>query len=66
MNKRIATSGNDTRLLNVQELMSYIGTGRNTAVSFGKEHGALVRIGSRTLFDKVMIDKALDAMRGSD
>ena len=66
MNKRIVTSDKDTRLLNVQELMSYIGTGRNTAVSFGKEHGALVRIGSRTLFDKIMIDKALDAMRGSN
>lgn len=66
MNKRIMTSGKDTRLLNVQELMSYIGTGRNTAVAFGKEHGALVRIGSRTLFDKVVIDKALDQIRGSN
>ena len=63
MNKRTMTSGKDTRLLNVQELMSYIGCGRNTAVTFGKEHGALVRIGSRTLFDKVTIDKALDQMR---
>ena len=65
MNKKIARSDNDVRLLSVQELMNYIGTGRNTAVSFGKEHGALVRIGSRTLFDKVMIDKALDEMRGN-
>lgn len=65
MNKRITRNNEDTRLLSVLELMSYIGVGRNSAIAFGKEHDALIKIGSRTLFDKKIIDKALDQLAGN-
>lgn len=66
MHKRnVATEGKEVRLINTEELAAYIGIGRSRAASFGKEAGAEVRLGSRLLFDKKIIDKALDQLAGN-
>ena len=66
MYKRKIAEDKESRLIDTATLAAYLGIGYNTASAFGKEHGAAVRIGTRLLFDKVMIDKALDEMRGSN
>ena len=53
---------NEKRLLNVSELCAYTGLGRNKGMEFAKEIGAMVKIGRRSLFDKVKIDNAIDEM----
>lgn len=55
----------EKRLLNVHELCSYLSLGRNKAVEFGKLHNAEKRIGGRLLFDRLVIDAAIDRI-GSD
>ena len=50
----------EKRLLNIKELMEYTGIGRNNARAFGERVGALKKVGSRHLFDRVIIDEALN------
>ena len=59
-----ARNGNlmDGRLLTADELQDYLRIGRNNALAFGINAGAKICIGRRVLYDRVMIDKALDAM----
>ena len=53
---------NNSRLLNLQDLMMYIGVGRNKAIDFGKESGSIVRIGRRVLYDRERVDKYIDSL----
>lgn len=53
------------RLLQEPEMKLYVGLGRNRAREFCESIGATVRIGRRVLYDKTVIDAALDAMRES-
>ena len=48
------------RLLNVVELCEYIGLGKTKATEWGKAIGADKRIGRRLLFDRTIIDRAID------
>ena len=48
------------RLFSVKELCSYTGLGRSKAPSWGKEIGALVRIGRRCLYDREIIERVLN------
>lgn len=48
------------RLLNTKELCNYIGMGESRGVEWAKGIGAAKRIGRRLLFDRYIIDKALD------
>lgn len=50
------------RLLSISDVCLYVGLGKNTARVYMDEIGATRKIGSRVLFDKVIIDKALDNM----
>lgn len=50
----------EKRLLNVSEAMEYTGLGKNRLYDFSKEIGCLKKYGKRTLFDKDIIDKAID------
>ena len=50
------------RLFDTHELCTYIGMGRNSAVAFARKCGAEKRIGRRLLFDRAILDKALDEM----
>ena len=53
---------NNSRLLNLNDLMMYIGVGRNKAIDFGKESGSIVRIGRRVLYDRERVDKYIDSL----
>ena len=59
-NRFVKTANMEKRLLGVDELMNYLSLGKNKAMEFGKESGAVVHIGKRTLYDKVMIDRAIE------
>lgn len=51
----------DVRLLNERQLCTYIGLGRNKAREFVEKCGAK-KICGRVLFDKNIIDKAIDEL----
>ena len=48
------------RLLNIEELMEYTGIGRNNARLYAERIGALRKVGKRYLYDRKIIDEALD------
>lgn len=50
------------RLLSERQLCVYTGLGRNKAREFGEKCGAKKKIGGRVLFDKNIIDKAIDEL----
>ena len=50
------------RLLNVNELCEYINMGKTRAAAWGKAIGADIRLGRRLLFDRVIVDKAIDKL----
>ena len=50
----------NTRLFSVKDLCDYIHMGECNAVKWAKSIGAGRRIGRRILFDKQVIDKAID------
>lgn len=47
------------------KVCSYIERGRTRARQYMDEIGATCKFGARTLFDKIVIDKALDSMMGA-
>jgi len=51
----------NARLLDVNEFMAYTNLGRNSVLRLGKEIGAIRKVGTRTLFDKVVIDRYFDS-----
>lgn len=48
------------RMLSVAEGCAYTGLGRNTFRKYAEQIGAVQKIGTRVLFDKKVIDAALD------
>lgn len=50
------------RMLNAKETCAYLGLGMNRGVEFAKSIGAERKFGRRCLYDKTVIDKALDEM----
>lgn len=63
MNERMRVSGmNEKRLLDANEVCVYLSLGRNRGIEFAKSVGAERKIGRRSLYDKKVIDKALDEM----
>ncbi len=50
----------EKRLLNKSEFCKYIGMGHTKAEAWAKEIGAVKHIGRRVLYDRVIIDKAID------
>ena len=53
------------RLLGIGELTDYLGVGHCTAADFGKQCGAVVRIGRRVLYDRAVIDQAIEEERSN-
>jgi len=51
------------RLLNLKTLQSYVGLGEKRAAQLGREAGAVVRYGSRVLYDRERIDQYIDQLR---
>lgn len=60
MNKRKETEGITKRLMNAEEAQSYCGLGRAKFRQFADKIGATKRFGARVVFDKAVIDRALD------
>ena len=54
------------RLLSLSALKSYLSVGDKTARRIGREAGAVIEIGTRKLYDKIVIDKYVDTLRGKD
>lgn len=52
----------DKRLLDAREASIYTSMGRHGCRAFCEQIGAVRRIGGRVLFDRAVIDKALDEM----
>lgn len=52
----------EKRMLSEIEAQTYLGLKRSKTREFCAEHGCIVRIGRRVLYDKARIDAALDAM----
>lgn len=62
MNQRIQKIESETRMLDVNALCAYISMGKTRATEFGESCGAKRKLGKRTLYDKRIIDKALDEL----
>ena len=60
MNQRIKTNESVTRMFDINTLREYISMGKTRAAEFGEQCGAKRKMGKRTLYDKRIIDKALD------
>lgn len=54
------TSGYEKRMFDANETCIYLGLGRNRGIEFAKAAGAERRFGRRRLYDKKVLDKALD------
>lgn len=52
------------RMLSEKEAQVYLGLGRTRTRELGKEINAVMHIGSRILYDKVILDEFLDQNRG--
>ena len=52
----------DVRLLTAEQAQRYAGMGRMSLRKWADQIGATRKFGRRVMFDKVVIDKALDAM----
>lgn len=62
MNSREIILEPTTRMMDVAGLCAYISMGKTKAAEFGERVGAKRKMGKRTLYDKRIIDKALDEM----
>ncbi len=51
----------EKRLLNINEVSIYIGLGESSARRYMDEIGAVKKFGRRVLFDKTIIDSALNS-----
>lgn len=61
MNERIKeTLMCEKRMFDANETCTYLGLGRNKGIEFAKSVGAERKIGRRCLYDKKVLDKALD------
>lgn len=53
---------NEKRMLSIKEVCAYTGRGETNARKYMDEIGATRKFGRRVLFDKTVIDAALDKM----
>lgn len=51
------------RLLSLKTLQSYVGLGEKRAAQFGREAGAVIKYGTRVLYDREQIDRYIDELR---
>lgn len=62
MRKRTLNASVDgVRLLSLSEAQLYCGLGKSTTRKWCEEIGAVRKIGSRVLFDRAVIDEAINA-----
>lgn len=61
MLKRERGAYTQRRLLSAPEAADYLGLGKNSARAFAEECGAVLHYGTRVLFDRAALDKAIDS-----
>lgn len=54
----------DKRLLDANEVCYYLGLGRNRGIELAKSIGAEIKVGRRSLYDRVKIDRYFNEMTG--
>lgn len=59
--RTMSSNVENVRLMSLTETQLYCGLGRNTTRKWCEEIGAVRRIGSRVLYDRVVIDNAINA-----
>ena len=64
-NQIITTESNDKRLLDANEVCHYLSLGRNRGIEFAKSIGAEVKVGRRSLYDRVKLDQYLNELTGA-
>ena len=64
MKKRTIIEAAEKRMLSIEEASQYIGQGETKTRAYMEEIGAVRKIGRRVLFDKAVIDYALDQLTG--
>ena len=62
MSQRVNVKEYEVRMLDANALCVYISMGKTRAIEFGEKCGAKRKFGKRTLYDKRIIDKALDEL----
>ena len=53
------------RLLSIEDLQAYLSLGRASAARFGSEAGAVVRVGTRLLYDRQAVDRLIEKERSN-
>lgn len=62
---QMGTTGlSDKRLLDASEVCYYLSLGRNKGVELAKTIGAEVKVGRRSLYDRVKIDQYFNELTG--
>lgn len=62
---QMGTTGlSDKRLLDANEVCYYLSLGRNKGVELAKTIGAEVKVGRRSLYDRVKIDQYFNELTG--
>ena len=59
---RVKGTVENTRMLSADQAGQYVGMGKTTLREWADQIGATRKFGRRVMFDKVVIDRALDAM----
>ena len=62
---RVKGAIENTRMLAADQAEQYVGMGRTSFRAWADKIGATRKFGRRVMFDKVVIDRALDAMAGT-
>lgn len=57
---QLSAAISEKRLLDANEVCIYLSLGRNKGIEFAKSMGSEVKIGRRSLYDKVKIDTYLN------
>ena len=63
MSKARSQRNGASRYVDITQLQAHTNTGRSTAMKLGKESGALIKIGKRSIYDLDVIDRYLESIR---
>ena len=65
MRQRVANAEiTDARMMDTEELKTYTGLGRNSAMNLGISIGARVKVGRRVLWDRRKVDEYFNSLTG--
>lgn len=64
MNKRITIATAGVRMMTIEQGCAYTGLGKNSFRTWADQIGSKRKFGARALYDKKIIDEALDRLNG--